>query len=108
MISENSSHKSEAIQFIRFLLKEENQKMLFTHGGYLPALKLIYEDQTLLKTYPHLKRLFQILMQGQHRPMRADYTRISDIMAFYIHKFLKKEMTIEQALQEAEKEINAF
>ncbi len=106
MIANNSVHKPEAVTFIKFLQKPENQKILFTSGGYLPALKAIYQDSILLKRHPELKEFYRILKRGQHRPMRSDYTRISDIMSFYFQQVLKGEITIETALNKAQKEIN--
>ncbi len=106
MIAENSKHKEEAVKFIKFLQKEENQKLLFTSGGYLPSLKSIYADSLLLNQHPEIKKFYRLLQNGQHRPMRSDYTRISDILSFYFHQFLKNEITIQQALEAAENEVN--
>lgn len=106
MVAENSKHKEEAMKFIKFLHEEENQKLLFTSGGYLPSLKSVYADSGLMTQYPEIKKLYRLLQNGQHRPMRSDYTRISDILSFYFHQFLKNEMTIQQALEAAENEIN--
>ncbi|MCD6377188.1 MAG: extracellular solute-binding protein [Caldisericaceae bacterium] len=106
MVAENSKHKEEAVKFIKFLHEEENQKLLFTSGGYLPSLKSVYADSGLMTQYPEIKKLYRLLQNGQHRPMRSDYTRISDILSFYFHQFLKNEMTIQQALEAAENEIN--
>lgn len=89
MVAENSKHKEEAMKFIKFLHEEENQKLLFTSGGYLPSLKSVYADSGLMTQYPEIKKLYRLLQNGQHRPMRSDYTRISDILSFYFHQFLK-------------------
>lgn len=106
MVAENSEHKEEAVKFIKFLQEEESQKLLFTSGGYLPSLKSVYADSELVAQYPDLKKLYRLLQNGQHRPMRSDYTRISDILSFYFHQVLKNEITIQQALKLAEREIN--
>ena len=106
MIAKNSKHKKEAIKFIKFLQELPNQKLLFTSGGYLPSLKEVYHDSLLVRRFPALKQLHRLLLNGQHRPMRSDYTRISDILSFYFHQALKNEIGIEQALKLAEKEIN--
>ena len=107
MVANKSKHKREAIQFIKFFQRPENQKILFTHGGYLPALNLVYRDSRLLKKHPEINVLRKILQNGQFRPMREDYTRISDIMSFYFRKALIGEISVQDALKEAEKAINS-
>ncbi len=107
MISENSQHPREALTFIRYMQKSASQKLLFTSGHYLPALKSVYTDSLLLTEFPQLQTLHRLLLDGQHRPMRSDYTRISDILSYYFHQALKNEISIDQALELAEKEINS-
>ncbi|MHB2148098.1 extracellular solute-binding protein [Calditrichota bacterium LG25] len=107
MVSENSQHKDEAIQFIKFLQEAENQKLLFSSGHYLPALKAVYQDSAFLARFPRLELHYRLLQNGQHRPMRSDYTRVSDILSFYFHQALRNEVGIEQALEMAENEINS-
>ncbi len=107
MIANKSKHKAEAVRFIKFFQRFDNQRLLFSAGGYLPTLSRVYRDSALLRKHPELSLLRKLLNHGQFRPMRPDYTRISDVMSFYFRKALKGELSVEQALQQAEETINA-
>ncbi len=107
MIANKSKHQREAVKLIKFFQRPENQKILFTQGGYLPALDQVYRDSLLLQTHPEIIVLRKLLETGQFRPMREDYTRISDVMSFYFRKALKGEISVDEALKKAEKAINS-
>lgn len=106
MVSKFSNHKPEVIEFIKFLLQPESQKELFEVNGSLPVLKSVYEDSTVsnadvLKFY---KNQFEY---GVHRPLLEDYTRISDIISYFVHHTLIGEISAETALAQATKMINS-
>ncbi|GAB4179289.1 MAG: ABC transporter substrate-binding protein [Calditrichia bacterium] len=107
MISKFSEHKKEAAEFIQFAISEESQKILHEFGGYIPVNRFVYEDKRFLAKHKELIYLKNLLQTGFHRPYREDYTRISDIISFYVHKALKGEMTAAEALKEASYYINA-
>jgi len=102
MISKFSPHVEEAILFIKYLLSEEAQLIMYQNGGYLPINESIYEnelDQRLL-FYK------QLINSGVHRPFLENYTKISDIMVEFLNKAIKKELSVSQALMDAEKKIS--
>ncbi len=45
---------SPAIDFINFVLEEEQQRFLLTQGSLAPALESLYTDETLVKDFPYL------------------------------------------------------
>jgi multiple sugar transport system substrate-binding protein len=101
MISKFSQNIDEAIIFIKYLISDEAQSILYEEGGYLPINNLIYmngEDEKLL-FYK------QIMKTGVHRPFLENYTKISDIIVEYLNKAIKKELSVELALKGAEKKI---
>jgi len=106
MISRFSKNKDGAVEFLRYAMEKENQKMMYLLGGYLPANNSIFNDQAFLAEHPELSHLRQILANGIHRPYREDYTRISDVLSFYLHQALTNQISIEQALRQAEQDIN--
>ncbi len=95
MISKYSRHKKEALIFIKYLLSEESQMILFNKGGHLPIIERIYfkDNHQLLKFY------YQLFNKGIYRPHQVNYTKISDIISHYLNLALKKEITLETALQ---------
>lgn len=106
MISKFSENKQEVLEFIRFLLRPESQKILFEGNGSLPVLKSLYEDPTV-RNAEALKFYHEQFKYGVHRPLLEDYTRISDIISYYVHKVLEREMNIEDALKKATEMINS-
>lgn len=101
MVSKFSKNVDEAIIFIKYLISEEAQSLLYTKGGYLPIINSIYkfEQDDKLIFYENLMK------SGVYRPFLENYTRISDIIVDYLNKALKKELTVDQALGAAEKKI---
>ena len=85
MISKFSTKKKQAVKFIKFLLQPENQKIMFQEGGYLPNVSSVYEDSLFLKKEPELLFYRELLNMGVHRPYLVNYTKISDIISYYLH-----------------------
>ena len=106
MISKYSKRKAEAIQFVKFLMSEEAQKIMYEEGGYLPTNNNIYSDSTYLAKHPDLIFFRKYMKYSIHRPYLVDYTRISDIVTHYIRMAIKKEISVKEALKEATKTIN--
>ncbi|MFO7891754.1 MAG: extracellular solute-binding protein [bacterium] len=107
MISKYSSKKKEALTFIRFALQEENQKLLFTMGGYIPINKTVYKDSLFIQENDELDDYWQLLQNGVHRPYMVNYTRISDIMSYYVHTAIKNKMSAYKAIRDMEYSINS-
>lgn len=107
MVSQYSDNKEAAVQFLKFATSPEMQKVLYEEGGYLPANNLVYEDASYLKKHPELKYYRELLKLGVHRPAVAEYTKISDIISYYIKLVIKNDMTVEQALQHAVERIHS-
>ncbi len=105
MLSKYSKNKPQAIEFIRFLQSEETQKTMFEVGGYLPINRKVYEDEEFIGRHPNLAYYKNLLANGFHRPALTDYTRISDIISRYVHKALKGEISVDEALATARREM---
>ncbi|MGH1366701.1 MAG: extracellular solute-binding protein [Calditrichia bacterium] len=107
MISRYSKNIPQAVEFLRFIQRPENQRILFENGGYIPINKLCYQDTQFLKDNPSLMEYKQILSRGFHRPAKENYTQISDILSYYLNQALKKRMTVRDALKKATRQINS-
>lgn len=102
MISRFSQHKLEAVKFVNFLLKESSQIELFERDGSVPVLKRIYENSHDYENYKMLDYYNEQFKYGVYRPAIEDYTRISDIISHFVNKAIKKELTVDEALKEAD------
>lgn len=107
MISKFSSKKEQAVKFLRYVLEERNQITYFRKAGYYPVLRTLYGDSEFARRNPQINVYDQLLNSGKHRPFRADYTHISDIMSYYFKMALKREITVQQAITTAMDKINA-
>lgn len=107
MISKFSENKKEAFEFVKFILREESQKILYQEGAYLPVLSSIYDDKEYLKIHQDLIYDKELLDKGIHRPFREDYTEISDVISYYINQVLKNKISIETALENTNKSLKS-
>ncbi len=105
MLAQNSTHKKEAAEFIKFTLTEESQKILFETVSYLPVVKSLYSDEELLERYPDFAFSKQLLDEGFSRPKLPDYTKISDVVSHYLRLAIEGKISPETAMQKAQKQI---
>lgn len=105
MISQFSEKIPEVIKFVKFLLSEESQKIMYEEGGYLPVRKNLYEDSVFINKHEELLFFKKLFNTGVHRPFLEGYTNISDIISYYVNRALKQELSVEQALIEADTKI---
>jgi multiple sugar transport system substrate-binding protein len=106
MISKFSSRKEEAKKFVEFMFQKENQEILYEEGGYLPINTEVYSDTSFLNNHKELIQIQKLLVWGKHRPFLENYTRLSEIMSRYFHQALKGEISVDEALTLASKQIN--
>ncbi|MBN2282159.1 MAG: extracellular solute-binding protein [Candidatus Marinimicrobia bacterium] len=105
MLSKNSKHKAAAILFLKFILSDEAQKILFQEAGYLPIKPNLYHDDNLLKEYPYLSEIRRMMKNGIYRPYIPNYTVKSDILSTAVNQSLKQEISVEKALKKASQKI---
>ncbi|MGE5811942.1 MAG: extracellular solute-binding protein [Ignavibacteria bacterium] len=107
MVSKFSNHKAESVEFIKYLLSEDTQKILFEVGEYIPANARLYEDIGYTSMNPELIFFKKIIDKGFHRPFLKDYTKISGIITTYANLAITNKLSVEEALLQAENKINA-
>lgn len=107
MVSKHTDYFDAAIQFIRFVQRPENQKILYSLCGYLPVIKEVYTDSAFVAEEPDLAYYQYLLRMGFHRPYLTDYTKISDYISYYLNLAIKGEMSATNALTNATKSINS-
>lgn len=103
MISRYSEHKAEALSFVKFLMSKKVQEIMYEDGGYLPTNESVYEDDAFLERNPNLKFYIALLKTGVHRPSLVDYTRISDVISYYVRLAIMQKMSPRAALAAAAK-----
>jgi multiple sugar transport system substrate-binding protein len=106
MVPRYSRRKSEAVEFIRFIHRPENQKLLYQQGGFIPVIHQVYTDVDFIRENPELLRYQSLIEQGFHRPKLVDYTKISDVVSYYANLAIKGQMPVPDALRLATRTIN--
>lgn len=107
MIAKFSTKKRAAVTFIKFLMRPENQKLLFELGGYIPVSNAVYQDSVFFRQNPELRYYRKLLARGIYRPLLVNYTKISDVLSYYLRAAIRQEMSVETALARATSELNA-
>lgn len=105
MISKFSGKIPEVIKFVKFLMSEESQKIMFEEGGYLPTNKKVYDDSDFISEHHEISYFKSLFGNGVHRPFMEGYTNISDILSYYLNSALKGEISSDDALIQSEKKI---
>ncbi len=98
MLSKYSENKEEALEFIKYLLREKSQKIFYEQGAFLPVISSVYSDSSFITKYPTLSKNKKLLDSGIHRPFLANYTKISDVISFYANKVIKKKISVDSAM----------
>ena len=107
MISKFSENKKAAAEFIRYSLRKENQELMFEEGGYIPIHRSVYEDSIFVVKHPDIVYYRDLLKKGVHRSYHVDYTKISDVISYYVHLAIKNEISVSEALNRATELINS-
>lgn len=108
-ISKNSKNPKEAWEFLKFMTGPEGQKIAAIYGGHAPTLTELYEDQEILKANPTFadKGFVDGLNAAVSRPVAPNYPEISEIIQIQVSKAIAGQQTVEQAVQNMEKEMKA-
>ncbi len=105
MVAENSSHKKEAVEFIKYTLTEEAQKILLETGSYLPVISSIYSDSSMIAKHTDFAFNKKLLDEGFLRPKLPDYTKISDILSHNLRLAIAGKLSPFQAMKKSKSEI---
>ena len=107
MVSRYSARKKEALELARFFQREDMQKILYEVGGYIPTNMEVYADTGYMTQHPILANYAGLIASGFHRPALVEYTKMSDIVSRAVHRAIKGEMSVDEALHEAGADIRA-
>lgn len=107
MVSRYSEKKTEAMEFLKFMLSKSTQRKLYEKGGYVPVASSIYHDPVFLSRSNNLQFYYKLIDNGVLRPSLENYTKISDILSYYIYLAIKQEISVDEALSKATEMINS-
>jgi trehalose/maltose transport system substrate-binding protein len=97
-ISAYSRHPAEALAFIRYLTDAQNERLMFTRGGFPPALTEPYDDPELRARYPDLKWVLKAINDARPRPAVTTYEQASQAIFGQVEQALQLQETPQQAI----------
>lgn len=100
-IAKSSKHPKEALEAIRYLTSVEAQKPYIIGAGYVPSRKELFTEPTVVTAYSHYPLLLNIVQTAVLRPPIAQYAQASDILQRYLSAALTKQLSAEDAMQQA-------
>lgn len=104
-ISVYSKNKATALDFVKFLVEEEQQKFFATQGSLAPVFGDLYEDQELVSKLPYLPVLKTSIENAVPRPVTPFYPAVTKAIQENSYAALKGEKSVEQALSDMQKSI---
>ncbi len=104
-ISAFSDVKPEAWQLVEFIMSHNTQKQLALNLGWNPGRVDVYDDPEVLEKMPQLATLREIFAHALPRPTVPYYSRISSVLQRDLNAALAGAMSPEDALSDAQKEI---
>ena len=107
MISQFSKKKEAVVDFVKFLLRDDSQDVLYTESRYYPVLESFYRDSTSLRNHPEIAEVRERMKTGVHRPAVKDYTNYSKIMSHYFSLAIRNRISVEEAVTGATQSIRS-
>lgn len=102
-----SKHKDEAWELLSFIGNKENAGKIAEELKYLPVRKSLVEAD-FVQSDPLFKRFVELsgVVNGKVNPNIAAWTTVRDILAGHIERALYGQVSVDEALANAEQEIN--
>ncbi len=107
-ISSYSEHPEESWKLIRYFMEYDQMKQFSIDGGRLPTRISLYKDDDILERSPYFEDLYEVFINARPRPVTPHYSQISDIMQVSIHRALLGRITVREALERIDAEVQAM
>ncbi len=104
-VSKQSKNPEAAWEFIRFVARPEQQKVLHFRLGAIPTRKALFRDPEVLAGSPHYPQLYAVLLRARPRPVHPAYAEISDALQVHVSAALVGRESPEEALRAAAVEV---
>ncbi|MDQ0729660.1 ABC transporter substrate-binding protein [Arthrobacter sp. B1I2] len=102
-----SKNKATALDFIKFIETEENQKFFANQASLAPILTSVYEDKELVAKLPYLSVLQTSIQNAVPRPVTPFYPAVTKAIQENAYAALKGEKPVDTALSDMQKSIES-
>jgi multiple sugar transport system substrate-binding protein len=99
-ISAFSQHQQTALNFIKYMTDEANERQMLKQGSFPPVWTQLYTDKSLWRSYPYLPVLEQAINSARPRPAITNYDQASLAISSAVYEALTRQKQPAQALAE--------
>lgn len=109
-IPQNSRHKEEAWEAIKYLTSESAQKRFVLASNLLPTRRSLYEDPDIVAKFPQINEIYDYLERSNtFRPAIPQYEAASGILQNALSRILASEsISIEETMNAAQRQTEAL
>ncbi len=102
------SKREAAWTFIQYVVDPARQKQRALGGGFLPALRRLYDDPEILDTVPVIALGKDAIADTRGRPVSPYYSQMSPRIAAAFNRVLRGEATGAQAVRTLQRELQTI
>ena len=106
-ISAYSDHKATALDFLKFLTSEEQQKTNMEKGSLAPVIEKIYDDPQLVEKYPYLPVLKESIANAVSRPVTPFYPAVTKAIQDNFFPAMQGQKSPEDAVKDMQAAMQA-
>jgi multiple sugar transport system substrate-binding protein len=106
-ISVYSKYKATALDFLKFIEQDEQQKFFMEKGSLAPVVESIYTDQALVKKAPYLPTLLTSIQNAVPRPVTPFYPAVTKAIQDNSYAAMKGEKSVDQAVKDMQSAIQS-
>jgi trehalose/maltose transport system substrate-binding protein len=108
-VSAYSANPDLAVDLVRYLTSEAEQKRRAIEGSYNPTIESLYQDQEILTAVPFFGSLYEVFVNAVARPSRVTgvkYNQVSSEFFNAVHQVLSKQAEAPASLAALEKKLD--
>jgi multiple sugar transport system substrate-binding protein len=102
-ISTYSDHKQTALEFLKFITDEAQQKFIAQKGSLAPVRASLYDDPALIKQLPYLPTLKTAIANAVPRPVTPFYPAVTDAIETNAFAAMWNGKPVDQAISDMQK-----
>jgi multiple sugar transport system substrate-binding protein len=106
-ISVNSKYKATALDFLKFIEADDQQKFFMEQGSLAPVVGAIYSDPALVAKYPYLPTLLTSIQNAVPRPVTPFYPAVTKAIEDNSYAAIKGDKTVDQSIKDMSAAITA-
>jgi len=100
-VSKFSTKQKEALEAVRILTGQDNQRARFFDGGFLPSRPAVFDDPEIQRKYPYARAAQASFENLKPRPVTPFYSQMSaDAIQPAFGQAMAKQLTPEQSIKQ--------